>query len=138
MQTEQRPMTAGAVGAPTGSFGLGSRRTMASGAVVIGGVFMIILAVTSDALIHVLIAAGITLLLAGLIDAPRMVQPRRRYLGAGIALLYVAISVETLDAVQAPPAFFSRGIDYGVGLVVWGIVALALDLRASRRTVQGS
>ncbi len=141
IQPEQRlaqPAATGSAGKRLRAASQGSRRKLASSVVVVGGVVMLVLGATHGVLLEVLLTAGITLTIAGVIDVPREVQPRRRYLSAGIALLYVGISAETLFRSNATPVFFTRGLSYGVVFVVWGVAALARDVRDSRRVDEGT
>lgn len=108
------------------------RRPLASLVVLLGGIAMVYLATTRGHLLEVELSAGVCLTVAGLIDQKRVVRPRPRFLGAGIALLYVGISAETLFRNGTPPAFLGTGADYGVLFILWGLIAGALDLAATR------
>lgn len=108
------------------------RRPLASLVVLLGGIAMVYIATTRGQLLEVELSAGICLTVAGLIDQKRVVRPRPRFLGAGIALLYVGISAETLFRNGSPPAFLGTGADYGVLFILWGLIAGGLDLAACR------
>lgn len=111
------------------SFG---RAVTASVIVVLGGVLATILGLFGPANYHlgytvghllmVLVVSGITLTVAGIVDGGR------RYLSAGVSLLYVAVSATIIDRL---PGWWSQGWVYGVLFIVWGGVA-AIRLLSQR------
>lgn len=102
-------------------------RPLAAGVVVLlGGVVATVLGLIGTELVNVLLAAGITLFAAGLVDGTG-----RRFRGAGTGLIVVAVSAKLIDSVAA----LREGWPYGVFLVLWGCSVI---LRNARSTEKGS
>jgi len=114
----------------------------ASGMVIAGGVVATVLGIAGPDnynlgwrvghLLMVLIVSSLTLLVAGVIDGGR------RYLGSGLALLYVGASVLVISHL---PNWVGDGWVYGLFFIVWGsgaIISMMLTARSSvaRRKVE--
>lgn len=99
-------------------------RPLAAGVVVLlGGVAATVLGLIGTELVNVLLAAGITLVAAGLVDGTG-----RRFRGAGTGLVIVAVSAKLIDSVTA----LSQGWPYGVFLVLWGAWVILRNVRSAR------
>ena len=99
-------------------------RPLAAGVVVLlGGVAATVLGVIGTELVNVLLAAGITLVAAGLVDGTG-----RRFRGAGTGLVIVAVSAKLIDSVTA----LSQGWPYGVFLVLWGSWVILRNVRSAQ------
>lgn len=97
-------------------------RPLAAGVIVlIGGVLATVLGLTGTVLVDILLASGITLFVAGLVDGTG-----RRFRGAGTGLVIVAVSAKLLDSVS----WLNEGWPYGVFLVLWGLSVIVRNVRS--------
>jgi len=87
---------------------------------LLGGIVATVLGLTGTQLVDILLVAGITLFVAGLIDGTG-----RRYRGAGTGLVIVAVSAKLLDSVS----WLNEGWPYGAFLVLWGLWVIVRNVR---------
>jgi hypothetical protein len=89
------------------------RPVAAGGVIALGGIVAIVAGLVGWELVDILLIAGITLFIAGLLDGTG-----RRFRGPGTGFLIIAISTKF---VFDPVPSLREGWPYGAFLLVWGV-----------------
>lgn len=106
-------------------------RPVAAGVVLaLGGLATVALTFAEVELIDVVLAVGVTMFVAGLVDGTG-----RRYRGAGTGLMMVGVIPRYLDDLPASGTWFSNGRFLAVFLVLWGLYAAYRSWTARRADV---